>query len=135
MNDFQISSACNPYGLLACKIVEQAILDWRALIRGKTAGATSSLEEIKHFLLGQWCEDLLSFTDVDGEWVLERLLKEEDRVCQTRKMATVAGRTENLHVWCNELGLSKTAVYKAYLEQGREYVERRLTSIVTGCAL
>lgn len=129
MNDFKTTSACSPYGLLACKIVEQAILDWRALIRGKSAGAMSNLDEIKMFLRGTWCEDLLSFTDLDGEWVLAQLEKEENKVCETRKMITIDGRTRNLATWCKELGISDTPFYKAYRRFGRAYVEVRLAAI------
>lgn len=129
MNDFQMMSACGPFGLLACKIVEQAILDWRALIRGKNAGAMSNLEEIKRFLRGTWCEELLSFTDLDGEWVLAQLEKEANKVCETRKMITIDGCTRNLATWCRELGISDTSAYKAYRRFGRAYVEVRLAGI------
>ena len=76
MNDFEMTSACNPYGLLACKIVQQAIVDYRALLRGSNRGEKVSFDEIRCFLLGQWCDDLLSFTDVTGEWVLSLLERE-----------------------------------------------------------
>lgn len=129
MNNFKMVCACDPFGLLACKIVEQAIIDWRALIRGKSAGAMSNLDEIKMFLRGTWCEELLSFTDLDGDWVLAQLEKEEDLVCKTRKMITIDGRTKNLSAWCKELGISDTPFYKAYRRFGRAYVEIRLAGI------
>lgn len=75
MNDFEMSSACSPFGLLACKIVQQAILDYRVLLRGGRIRGYANIGEIRRFLQGSWCEELLSFTDVDGRWVLEQLEK------------------------------------------------------------
>lgn len=124
-----MNAACDPHRLLACKIVEQAVLDWRALIRGKNAGAMSSIDEIKCFLQGTWCEQLLSFTDLDGEWVLCRLEAEADRSHKSRKMLTIDGRTENIFTWSKELGVDNRQVYKMYKRQGRAYVESRLAAI------
>ncbi len=129
MNDFKMLEACSPYGLLACKIVEQAVLDYRALLRGKSVGYQISLDEIRRFLQGPWCEGLLSFTEVDGDWVLERLCAEEEKLASRKRLLTIDGRTANLNVWCNELGLSNSRVYKMYKMQGRRYVEERLAAI------
>lgn len=87
MNDFQMTSACSPFGLLACKIVQQAIVDYRALLRRQTAGAKSSMEEIRRFLKSQWCDDLLSFTEVNGEWVLHML--EHEAAAKDKRRRTV----------------------------------------------
>lgn len=129
MNNFKMTEACSPFGLLACKIVEQAVLDYRALLCGKSVGYQTSIDEIRHFLQGPWCEELLSFTDVDGDWVLERLDKEAERLGRTRKILTIDGRTANVLTWCKELGLQNGDVYKMYRKQGRRYVEARLAAI------
>lgn len=131
MNDFQMSSACSPYGLLACKIVQQAIVDYRAPLR--RGGAKSSMEEIRRFLKSQWCDDLLSFTEVDGGWVLHMLEREAETKRETGReprMVTIDGQTKGLHTWCRELGIaSSTWMYEKYRECGREFVEERLTAI------
>lgn len=129
MNNFKTTEACSPFGLLAFKIVEQAIMDYRALLRGKTVGYQTSIDEIRHFLKGPWCEELLSFTEVDGDWVLERLDKEEAQIASRKRLLTIDGRTENLNVWCNELGVSSSRAYKIYKAQGRRYMEARMASI------
>lgn len=132
MNDFEMTSACNPYGLLACKIVEQAILDYRALMRGCGRG-NANFAEIRRFLLSQWGDDLLSFTDVDGAWVLRMLDREappEKKVERQARMLTIDGQTKALHTWCRELGVpSSTWLYKMHRERGREFVVEHLTAI------
>lgn len=140
MNDFKTTSACNPYGLLACKIVEQAILDYRALVRGHNAGVQTNFEEISRFLRSAWCDNLLSFTNVSGEWVLDMLEREgvpEKAVYRHTRMLTVDGQTKPLHTWCRELGMpgSSTRIYKLYEKHGRRYVEEQLTAIKRGRGL
>ena len=87
MNDFQMTSACSPFGLLACKIVQQAIVDYRVLVRKKTAGAKAGVEEIRRFLRSQWCDALLSYTEVNGEWVLHML--EHEAAAKDKRRRTV----------------------------------------------
>lgn len=128
MNDFEIASACDPFGLLACKIVEQAIHDYRALLRGSGRG-NANLEEIRRFLRGPWCDVLLSCTDVNGEWVLKRLDKEAEKIEPRRRMLTVDGRTATVKTWCRELGVSDTNVYRWYHKGGRKFVEDVLSTI------
>lgn len=128
MNDFEIASACDPFGLLACKIVEQAIHDYRALLRG-SGRSNTNFAEIRRFLLSQWCDDLLSFTDVDGKWVLKCLDKEAETLGPRKVALTIDGRTENAKTWCKELGVSPNNVYRWYHEKGRKFVEDVLSTI------
>ena len=134
MNDFEMTSACNPYGLLACKIVQQAIADYRSLLRGeKGVGVQTGLDEIRRFLLGPWCDTLWSFTDVNGEWVLRMLEREavpKKDIGRSQRPVTIDGQTKGLHTWCKELGIkSNTRMYEKYRECGREFVEERLAAI------
>lgn len=136
MNNAKMQAECNPYRLLACKIVEQAVFDWRALMRGQSAGEKSSLDEIERFLLGPWCEELLGFTDdVSGVWVLQQLERETGRTKKpaarktVKRPLTICGRTAPLKTWCNELGISATTGYRLYATHGREYVEARFAAI------
>ncbi len=131
MNDFDMCCACSPYGLLACKIVQQAIIDYRALLRGENRGEKVSFDEIRRFLLGQWCDDLLSFTEVNGVWVLNLLEKEAENVEKREQFLsiTIDGRTATISEWCKEIGLSYSWHYKLYQKYGRQYVERRIADI------
>ena len=126
MNDFDMCCDCSPYGLLACKIVQQAIVDYRALLRGENRGEKVSFDEIRRFLKGQWCDDLLSFTEVTGEWVLNLL--EKETVDQRKRFVTVDGRTATIGTWCKELGLNPGGYYTLYHKYGRRYVEKSLSA-------
>lgn len=128
MNDFKMLSACNPYGLLACKIVERAILDWRLLLGGVSAGM-SNMDEIRCFLQSGWCEDLLSFAEVDGAWVLNMLERESESLAKKKRMVTVDGRTDTIYAWCAELGVSCGRMYRMYDNQGRAFAEQYLAGI------
>lgn len=136
MNDFKMTSACDPHGLLACKIVQQAVIDWRKLNRGEDAGVKTSKEEIRRFLLSVWCEELLAGTGIDGEWVLNKLEEELEQEGEpecgkksAKKLLTIDGRTATVHAWCKELRLDNGMVYKWYNRQGRRYTERRMAEI------
>lgn len=128
MNDFKMLSSCSPYGLLACKIVEQAVLDWRKLINGKSAGHMSSMEEIRNFLKSAWCEELLAPTGVDGAWVLGKL-EAEASVERGTRMLTLDGRTENVNTWCRLLAIPGWRVYKMYDIHGRAFTENAMTAL------
>lgn len=74
-----------PYENLATAILTQAVQDWRLASEAKYTGvcANSSfgssgvnLEEIEEFFLSQWCEDLLSKTNLNGDWILRKLKAE-----------------------------------------------------------
>lgn len=130
MNDFEMTSSCTPFGLLACQIVKQAIADYRALLRGeKSVGAQTSLDEIRRFLLGPWCDTLLGFTDVTGEWVLEMLEKEAENIGQRTRYITIDGRTARLCTWCTEFGLNPGYYYTVYRTHGRRRVEELLAKV------
>ena len=128
MNDFKKLQACSPFGLLACKIVEQAVLDYRALMRGYFV-EKCSLEEIRRLLEGPWCEELLSFTDVDGGWVMAQIDRETEEIMPRSKPLTIDGRTENVYTWCKELGVDPSTVYRMYRSFGRVEAERHLAAI------
>ena len=134
MNNVAMTAECSPYGLLACRIVEQAIFDYRALMRSRTAGAKSGIDEIRHFLRSQWCDYLLSYTDVNGEWVLAQLEKEpvapKKKFVRGGHVATIDGRTATINTWCRELGVSTTYAYRIYNQQGRECAEALLAAVV-----
>lgn len=132
MNDFEMTSACNPFGLLACKIVQQAIMDYRALLRGQNFGEKTNLAEIRRFLRSQWCDDLLSFTEVDGAWVLSMLEREgkpTKEVERHSRMLTIDGQTKALHTWCRELGMDSKKIYRMYARQGERYTARHLAAL------
>ena len=141
MNDATMMAACNPYGLLACKIVEQAILDYRALVRGRSGGGQISKEEIRHFLKSQWCDDLLGFTEVNGNWVLwmleheKPMKKEQAALKNVKRPVTIGDRTAPIWTWCNELGIDKTKGYRRYKKYGREYVESWFAAVKTARGL
>ena len=141
MNDFEMVSKCDPFGLLACKIVEQAILDYRALVRGRSVESKISKEEILRFLKSQWCDELLSFTEVNGHWVLwmlehEKPMKKERAALKNAKHpVTIGDRTAPLWTWCNELGLCQTTGYRKYKKHGREYVESWFAAVKTARGL
>lgn len=117
----------NPWSLLAYKIVERAIYDWRGLCRGDAESAKKNYSEIRSFLTGVWCEDLLSFTDITGEWVLMRL--ENERKKERRHLITVCGVTKPIHTICKELGVCTNTAYYWYKTKGQEYTEQKLTDI------
>jgi hypothetical protein len=141
VNDFELTSACTPFGLLACKIVEQAILDYRALTSGRSLNSQTSIEEILHFLKSQWCDDLLGFTELNGNWVLwmleheKPMKKEQAGLKYAKRPVTIGDRTAPLGTWCNELGISQTTGYRMYKKYGREYVESWFAAIKTARGL
>ena len=128
MNDTTMLRACDPFGALACKIVERAILDWRLLLGGMSAGA-STMDEIRSFLQSDWCGGLLSFTEVDGAWVLNMLERESESIAKKKRMVTVDGRTDTIYAWCTELGVPCWRMYKMYDNQGRAFAEQYLAGI------
>ena len=147
MTEIELIRECDPHMLLAYKIVERAILDWRLLIQGRSA-AKVSVDEIRGFFQSDWCAELLSSTCFSGERVLSVLEKElarspvkakKDEPKQRKKLArkpiTIDGRTASAHTWSRELGVGLTAVYRWYDQNGREYVEQRLTAIKRGRGL
>ena len=78
----------DPYYNLAIAVVIQAIQDWRVYSDFETSGKWESsrpalsgvsLEELESFFLSRWCEDLLSRTDLNGDWILRRLKDENKR--------------------------------------------------------
>lgn len=142
MNELEMIRECDPHTLLAYKIIERAILDWRLIIQGGKSAAKVSTSEIRGFLKSQWCEELLSGTCFNGEWVLQKMeeeleqssvqpAKEEPKTRKKpmRKPITIDGRTASAHTWSRELGVGLTAVYRWYNQNGREYVEQQLTAI------
>lgn len=83
-----INGGGNPYCNLAVAVVIQAIQDWRVYSDfdangdwGSDSKALSgvNLEELESFFLSQWCEDLLSKTDLNGDWILRRLKDENNK--------------------------------------------------------
>lgn len=141
MNDSAMVAACTPYGLLACKIVEQAVLDWRAMINGRSENANCNYTELRQFLKSAWCAELLSVADLDSDWVLHHLEveMERERNCARdpkakkqqpiRKPITIDGRTASAHTWSRELGVDLTSIYTRYRRDGRTFVEHWLTEI------
>lgn len=59
-----ISGNVNPWLSLAQGVVYQAVLDWRAMNRGKEF-ATESYSSLRRFFLSPWCDSLLVFTDIN----------------------------------------------------------------------
>lgn len=75
----------NPYSNLAIAVVMQAVQDWRLYSEFMSPERSSrsrfniggvSLEELESFFLSQWCEDLLSKTHINGDWILRKLKAE-----------------------------------------------------------
>ena len=71
------------YENLANAIIEQAVDDYRRLIRGKRVfdrlADNVSIKELKEFFLSQW---FVNLTNVDGELILKRLKKEYEDECR-----------------------------------------------------
>lgn len=141
MNDFEMASTLDPHALLAVKIVERAVFDWRLLMQGSDISKVG-FDEIRSFLKGRWCAKLLSSTDVTGEWVLQKLEQElaregccveklvpEERKMGNKKDITIDGRTATVYRWCKELRIDTKLVYKWYNQNGRSYTEQRLAEI------
>lgn len=128
MNSFNMESACDPWGLLAAKIVQQAVMDWRMITMGKNPGDRGTVEEIREFLEGRWCEDLLSITGLDGEWVLG-MMETELKKRGMHRLVTVDGQEASICAWCRKLGIDNGPVYKWYQRGGRAYAEKRLEQI------
>ena len=87
-----VNSRGNPYCNLAVAVVIQAIQDWRIYSDFEANGKWESsrpvlsgvnLEELESFFLSRWCEDLLSKTDLNGDWILRRLKDENKRKQKT----------------------------------------------------
>ena len=83
-----VNSRGNPYCNLAVAVIIQAIQDWRLFSEVYSPGGSTrsrfdlagvSLEEIESFFLSRWCEDLLSKTDLNGDWILRRLKDENNK--------------------------------------------------------
>ncbi len=133
MNNTTMTGSCNPYGLLACKIVERAVLDWRAAARYKSDSARFRMDEIRTFFRGKWCAELLSFSDMDGEEILARLEREtvklKNKAARGERAVTIDGRTAPIGTWCRELGVCATHIYKLYKEHGCECAEKKLAAI------
>lgn len=133
MNDAKMIAACDPHRLLACKIVERAVLDWRAAAHSKSDHARFRMDEIRTFFRGKWCAELLSFSDMDGEEILARLEREtpklKNKAARGDRVATIDGRTAPVGTWCRELGTHATGIYRQYKEHGREFVEKKLAAI------
>ena len=141
MNDFEMNSILDPHALLAVKIVERAVFDWRLLMKGSKI-AKVGFDEIRGFLTGAWCAKLLSSTDVTGEWVLQKLEQEfiregccveklvpEERKMGNKKAITIDGRTASVYRWCQELRIDTKSAYRWYKNRGRSYTEQRLAEI------
>lgn len=141
MNDFEITSALDPWSLFAYKIIERAVYDWRLLLQGVHPDTRVSMEEIRRFLKSGWCDELLEGFCVNGEWVLKQLEQERDskefgeekmlkeRNMSNRKSVTIDGKTASVYGWCKMLGIDNCAVYKIYNEQGRKACEQHLTGV------
>lgn len=130
MDDVMTVTGFDPYRLLAYKIVERAIYDWRGIVRGEKESARKNRIEIEQFLLGRWCSVLLSFTDaVDGYWVWDNLLHEQHKKRETRT-ATVNGRTMSLYAWGKKLGLNLGALNGYYKAHGKEETEEKIAEMV-----
>ena len=83
-----INGGGNPYNNLAVAVIIQAIQDWRLFSEVYSPGGSTrsrfdlagvSLEEIESFFLSRWCEDLLSKTNLNGDWILRRLKDENNK--------------------------------------------------------
>ena len=140
MTEIEMIRDVDPHTLLAYKIVERAILDWRLITYGYKSGEKVSEAEIKGFLKSQWCEALLGGTCVNGEWVLKKLEEEkamargeiprpEKKKKPPQKEITIDGRTENVYAWSRYLKVSTTTIYKWYNRKGRQFVEQWLTEV------
>lgn len=140
MNEIQMLEALDPYSLFAYKIVERAVYDWRLLMQGGHI-PTVDMDEIRGFLTGPWCAELLDGTAVSGEWVLKMLEDElkrlgpadtmmpAERKMQNKKVVTVDGVTASIYSWCKKLKMDDQAVYRMYRDKGREYCEKYLTGV------
>lgn len=138
MNDFEMASACTPYGLLACKIVERAVLDWRSSHHGESDTARFRLDELRTFFRGRWCSQLLTVADMDGNEILARLEREQPKRKAGRRNAclvTVDGETTTIGVWCRRLNMEGSYLYNKYRQRGRAYVEEWLTEFKKGRGL
>lgn len=130
MDDVMTVTGFDPYRLLAYKIVERAIYDWRGIVRGETESARKNRVEIEQFLLGRWCSVLLSFTDaVDGYWVWDNLLHEQHKKREIRT-ATVGGRTMSLYAWGKKLGLNTGALNGYYKAHGKAETEEKIAEMM-----
>lgn len=138
MNEIQMLEALDPYSLFAYKIVERAVYDWRLLMQGGHI-PTVDMDEIRGFLTGPWCAELLDGTAVSGEWVLKMLedelerlshtMESSDRKGQKKKVVTIDGVTVSISKACGDLGIRDKAIYKMYERHGREYCEKYLTGV------
>ena len=106
MDDVMTVTGFDPYRLLAYKIVERAIYDWRGIVRGETESARKNRVEIEQFLLGRWCSVLLSFTDA------------------------VDGRTMSLYAWGKKLELNTGALNGYYKAHGKEETEEKIAEMM-----
>ena len=139
MTEIQMIRECEPHTLLAYKVVERAILDWRLIIQGGKSATKVSESEIRGFLKSSWCDELLSGTCVNGEWVLKQLeeemaeargeIKKPEKKKRPRMDITIDGKTGTIYEWAPALGVSKTAIYKWYNRKGRTFVENWLTEV------
>lgn len=142
MNDFEITSALDPWSLFAYKIIERAVYDWRLLMHGCPPDTKVSMDEIRHFLKSRWCADLLDGFCVSGEWVLQKLEEElagqdfrkekslvNERKMANKKVVTVDGKTASIYNWCKVLGLTNGTVYKMYNDRGRKVCEQYLADV------
>ena len=64
----------NPWLSLAQGVVYQAIIDWRALDDGRTVERTN-YTVLRNFFKSAWCENLLLFTDITPQSIIESLEK------------------------------------------------------------
>lgn len=139
MNELEMVREVDPHTLLAYKIVERAVLDWRLIIQGGKSAEKVSEAEIRGFLKSSWCEELLSGTCFNGEWVLQRLeeemaeargeIQKPKAMKKPRKSITIDGRTASAYEWGHELGVCITTIYKWYNRNGRKFVERWLAEV------
>jgi len=86
--------------ILSAEIVKQAITDWRILIARELTKKMAqkydlyiSYGQLREFFRGEWCSDLLSWTDVTGPSILETLEQERIQVLSgKRKLVIQRGR-------------------------------------------
>lgn len=68
------SGKVNPYLSLAQGIVYQAVLDWKALSRGRYLPSVSK-KALRQFFNSAWCEQLLIYTDIEPKDIIRELEK------------------------------------------------------------
>ena len=139
MTEIELIRECDPHMLLAYKVVERAVLDWRLIIQGGKSAAKVSEAEIRGFLKSSWCDELLSGTCFNGEWVLKQLeeelseargeIEKPEKKKKPMMAITIDGKTASATKWGPELGVSITTIYKWYHAKGRKFVERWLTEV------